>query len=148
MSNILIRQKKHLLKYCYIIILLWKTKQVLKTFVEWNDSFITLFHDTFAGSHYSLAHKYDTRLSTSEGIWLWLNRQSFYHHQKWQLVPTDQYGFRSIRKLHGSVSVYWVAYQHLNAFPHSFHYLILLFFLFKFHSVMLNRLCYAACDAF
>lgn len=38
-----------------------------------------------------------------------------------QLVPTDQYGFRSIRKLCGSVSVDQLAYQYLNALPPSFN---------------------------
>ena len=68
-------------------------------------------------SHISLSDECDTPLSTSECFWLRLNRQSFYHYRKRQLVPTDRYRFRSIGKLIGSVSHDRVAYRYLDAFP-------------------------------
>ena len=48
--------------------------------------FVTCLQD-----HISLSDKFDTWLCTSECTWLWLNRQSFYHYWKQQLVPTDRY---------------------------------------------------------
>ena len=68
-------------------------------------------------NHISLSDECDTLLSTSECFWLRLNRQSFYHYRKRQLVPTDRYRFRSIGKLIGSVSHDRVAYRYLDAFP-------------------------------
>ena len=68
-------------------------------------------------NHISLSDECDTPLSTSECFWLRLNRQSFYHYRKRQLVPTDRYRFRSIGKLIGSVSHDRVAYRYLDAFP-------------------------------
>ena len=49
--------------------------------------------------------------------WLRLNRQSFYHNQKWQRAPIDQYRFRTIGKLIGSVSHDQVPYQYWDTLP-------------------------------
>ena len=94
-----------------------RTKQVLKT-VLLSEMTLSLFgFVTCLQSHISLSDECDTPLSTSECFWLRLNRQSFYHYRKRQLVPTDRYRFRSIGKLIGSVSHDRVAYRYLDAFP-------------------------------
>ena len=94
-----------------------RTKQVLKT-VLLSEMTLSLFgFVTCLQNHISLSDECDTPLSTSECFWLRLNRQSFYHYRKRQLVPTDRYRFRSIGKLIGSVSHDRVAYRYLDAFP-------------------------------
>ena len=92
------KAKKHLLNYCYNIISLWRTKQVLKTgsaatqAILLSEMTLSLFgFVTCLQNHISFTDKCDTPLSTSECIWLRLNRQSFCHYQKQQLVPTDRY---------------------------------------------------------
>ena len=122
-SNKLIRQKK-IYWSIVIIISLWRTKQVLKTgpaatqAILLSEMTLSLFGFlTCLQNHISLSDKCDTPLSTSECIWLRLNRQSFNHYRKRQLVPTDRYRLRTIGKLIGSVSHDRVAYQYLDAFP-------------------------------
>ena len=97
-----------------------RTKQVLKT-VLLSEMTLSLFgFVTCLQNHISLSDECDTPLSTSECFWLRLNRQSFYHYRKRQLVPTDRYRFRSIGKLIGSVSHDRFAYRYLDAFPKHF----------------------------
>ena len=122
-SNKLKRQK-NIYWSIVIIISLWRTKQVLKTgpaatqAILLSEMTLSLFgFVTCLQNHIFFTDKCDTPLSTSECIWLRLNRQSFYHYQKQQLVPTDGYWFRTIGKLIRSISHDRVAYRYLDAFP-------------------------------
>ena len=96
-----------------IIILLWRTKQVLKTVLLSGTTLsLSAFRTHFAESIKILISLMWYPIIHIRMIWLRLNRQSFYHCQKWQLVPTARFRFRFIGKLIRSGSVDQVAYRY------------------------------------